>query len=244
MLAAILFARPANIIVYLRGVRCHGRSGTWGAQSLEIGNFSEVVTAGASIVTALSVVIAAQQFNLSRRNAAAETARQKKQAAIDAARIYIDNKRPETDLMLQFVNNACHINSRIIQDIEKFHTPELPVALLEDVRGCVEFYDREALGELGEEGGRITGLSAKHIIQLRWLMIDYLNTLEAVLMFWWQGTANKTLLEEEFGFLRSNADSARPVRYLVESFGAANFPAISAFLKSGTRNQAPEPDLD
>ncbi|GJL98223.1 MAG: hypothetical protein DHS20C06_20400 [Hyphobacterium sp.] len=211
---------------------------------MDIGNFSEVVTAAASIVTALSVVIAAQQFNLSRRNAAAETARKKKQAAIDASRIYIDNKRPETDLMLQFVNNACHINSRIIQDIEKFHTPELPVALLEDVRGCVEFYDREALGELGEEDGRITGLSAKHIIQLRWLMIDYLNTLEAVLMFWWQGTANKTLLEEEFGFLRSNADSSRPVRYLVESFGAANFPAISAFLKSGTRNEAPEPDLD
>ena len=75
-------------------------------------------------------------------------------------------------------------------------------------------------------------------------MIDYLNTLEAVLMFWWQGTANKTLLEEEFTFLRSNADSARPVRHLVESFGESNFPAISAFLKSGIRKHAPEPDVD
>jgi len=211
---------------------------------LEFGNISEIVTALAAIVTALSVVIAAQQFNLSRKNAAAENARLKKQAAIDAARIYIENKRPETDLMLQFVNNACHINSRIIQDIEKFHTPALPVALLEDVRGCVEFYDRKAVGELGQEAGMITGLSPKHIIQLRWLMIDYLNTLEAVLMFWWQGTANKTLLEEEFSFLRSNADSARPVRHLVESFGEANFPAISAFLKSGVRKTAPEPDAD
>jgi hypothetical protein len=219
-----------------------GRSN--GGGTLEIGNTSEVVTAIAAVITALSVVIAAQQFNLSRKNAAIENARQKKQASIDAARIYIDNKRPETDLMLQFVNNACRINSRFVQDIEKFHTPELPVALLEDVRGCVEFYDRDALGSLGEENGKITGLSPKHIIQLRWLMIDYLNTLEAVLMFWWQGTANKTLLEEEFGFLRSNADSARPVRYLVEAFGAANFPAISAFLKSGTRKEAPEPDLD
>lgn len=211
---------------------------------MEFGNISEIVTAVAAIVTAFSVVVAAQQFNLSRKNAVAENARLKKQAAIDASRIYIDNKRPETDLMLQFVNNATHINGRIIQEIENFHVPDLPVALLEDVRGCVGSYDPGVVGELGEENGRITGLSPKHIIQMRWLMIDYLNTLEAVLMYWWQGTANKSLLEEEFSFLRSEADSARPVRQLVECFGEANFPAITAFLKAGVRQRAPEPDIE
>ncbi|HAQ34427.1 MAG TPA: hypothetical protein DCQ53_03560, partial [Alphaproteobacteria bacterium] len=75
---------------------------------------------------ALSVIIAARQLKSSRDNWVAENKRLKKQAAIDASRIYIDNKRPETDLMLQFVNNACHLNSKIIQDIEKFYIPQLP----------------------------------------------------------------------------------------------------------------------
>lgn len=211
---------------------------------MDFGNISEMIAAGAAIITALSVIIAAQQLKVSRRNWVAENKRLKKQAAIDAAKIYIDNKRPETDLMLQFVNNACHLNSRIIQDIEKFHTPQMPVALLDDVRGCVEFYDPDAVGELSEQGGYIVGLTSKHIIQLRWLMIDYLNTLEAVLMYWWQGTANEKLLEHEFSFLRENSDSARPVRQLVESFGEANFPAITGFLKSGVRLNAPEPEFE
>ena len=211
---------------------------------MDFGNISEMIGAAAAIITAASVIIAAQQLKVSRRNWVAENKRLKKQAAIDAAKIYIDNKRPETDLMLQFVNNACHINSRIVQDIEKFHVPQLPVALLDDVRGCVEFYDRDAVGELGEEGGHITGLTPKHVIQLRWLMIDYLNTLEAVLMYWWQGTANEKLLEHEFSFLRENSDSAPPVRHLVEAFGSGNFPAISGFLKSGSHRNAPEPEFE
>lgn len=211
---------------------------------MDFGNISEIITAVATVVLALSIILTAQQVKISRQNWAAENRRLKKQAAIDAAKIYIDNKRPETDLMLQFVNNVCHINSRIVQDIEKFHVPQLPVALLDDVRGCVEFYDRDGVGELGEEGGHITGMTPKHVIQLRWLMIDYLNTLEAVLMYWWQGTANEKLLEHEFSFLRENSDSARPVRHLVEAFGEGNFPAISSFLKSGARRTAPEPESD
>ena len=210
---------------------------------MEIGNISEIIAAIASVVMALSVIIAARQLKSSRDNWVSENKRLKKQAAIDASRIYIDNKRPETDLMLQFVNNACHLNSKIIQDIEKFYVPQLPVALLDDVRGCVEFYDRDAVGELGDRDGVITGLSSKHIIQLRWLMIDYLNTLEATLMYWWQGTANEKLMEHEFQFLRSQSDSARPVRHLVEAFGENNFPAINAFLKAGTPRAAPEPEF-
>tara|TARA_R110002072_G_scaffold125645_2_gene261887 strand:- start:2541 stop:3176 length:636 start_codon:yes stop_codon:yes gene_type:complete len=210
---------------------------------MEFGNISEIITAVSGVVMALSVVIAATQLRMSRENWVTENKRLKKQAAIDAAKIYIDNKRPETDLMLQFVNNACHINSRIVQDIEKFYVPQLPVALLDDVRGCVEFYDREGVGDLGELDGFITGLNPKHIIQLRWLMIDYLNTLETVLVYWWQGTANEALLEHEFSFLRSESDSARPVRHLVEAFGANNFPAINAFLNAGNERKAPEPDF-
>lgn len=210
---------------------------------MDVGNISEIVAAIAASVTALSVVLAAIQLKISRENWAAENRRLKKQAAIDAAKIYIDNKRPETDLMLQFVNNACHLNSRIVQDIEKFHTPKLPASLLDDVRGCVEFYDPAAVANLTEEDGFIVGVTAKHIIQLRWLMIDYLNTLETVLVYWWQGTANESLLEHEFSFLRNNSDSSRPVRQLIDSFGAGNFPAISSFLNSGTTARAPEPKV-
>ena len=210
---------------------------------MEFGNISEIIAAIASVVMALSVIIAARQLKSSRDNWVAENKRLKKQAAIDASRIYIDNKRPETDLMLQFVNKASHLNSKIIQDIEKFYIPQLPVALLDDVRGCVEFYDRDAVGELGERDGAIIGLTSKHIIQMRWLMIDYLNTLEATLMFWWQGTANEKLMEHEFSFLRSESDSSRPVRHLVEAFGENNFPAINAFLKAGAQRTAPEPDF-
>ncbi len=207
---------------------------------MNVGNISEVVTAAASIVTAFSIVLAAMQMKLGKENAINETKRLKKQAAIDAAKIYIDNKRPETDLMLQFVNNACQINGRIISDIEKFSVPKLPAELMEDVGGCIEFYDKSEGGKLTINENLIVGLTSKHVIQLRWLMIDYLNTLEAVLMYWWQDTANREAMEQEFSFLINDQDTARPVNALLEVFGRQHFPAISNFLKRKSE-MAPEP---
>lgn len=210
---------------------------------MEFGNISEVVTAIAAVVTALSIIIAALQVKLGKENAINETKRLKKQAAIDAAKIYIDNKRPETDLMLQFVNNACQINGRIISDIEKFSIPALPEDLIEDVAGCLEFYDKADAGKISVDDGKVTGLSSKHIIQLRFLMIDYLNTLEAVLMYWWQDTANREAMEKEFSFLIHNQDTARPVNALLEVFGRQHFPAIANFVKPKTE-MAPEPTVN
>lgn len=210
---------------------------------MEIGNISEVVTAVATGITALSIVIAAQQVRLGKENAINEAKRLKKQAAIDAARIYIDKKRPETDLMLQFVNNACQINGRIIRDIEKFSIPNLPADLIEDVNGVIEFYDKEQAGKITTDGKFIEGVTAKHIIQLRWLMIDYLNTLEAVLMYWWQDTANREAMEKEFSFLMHDQDTARPVNILLDVFGRQHFPATTSFVKPKSE-MAPEPTVD
>jgi len=210
---------------------------------MNFGNTSEVIVAISSVITALSIVIAAGQLKMNRENLAAENARLKKQAAIDAAKIYINNKRPETDLMLQLVNNACHLDGRIIQDIGKFVIPRLPASLLESVRGCLEFYDDKAHETLQNEDGWVTGLTAKHVIQLQWIMVDYMNTLEATLMYWWQGTANTEILEKEFGFIIDAPETARPVSQLLQAFGASNFPAVSAFIRSGHKQNAPEPTL-
>lgn len=210
---------------------------------MEFGNISEVVSAVAAVITALSIVLAAMQVKLGKENAINETRRLKKQAAIDAAEIYIDKKRPETDLMLQFVNNACQINGRIISDIEKFSIPSLPVELFEDVSGCLEFYDRDEAANLSVSEGKVKGLTSKHIIQLRYLMIDYLNTLEAVLMYWWQDTANREAMEKEFSFLMHDQDTARPVNALLDVFGRQHFPAIANFVKPKTE-MAPEPIID
>ena len=210
---------------------------------MEFGNVSEIVTAVAAVITALSIIIAAMQVKLGKENALNETKRLKKQAAIDAAKIYIDNKRPETDLMLQFVNNACQINGRIISDIEKFSIPTLPAELVEDVGGCLEFYDNAGAGNISVEDGFVKGVSATHVIQLLYLMIDYLNTLEAVLMYWWQDTANREAMEKEFSFLMHSQDTARPVNALLEVFGRQHFPAIANFVKPKTE-MAPEPTVN
>lgn len=207
---------------------------------MEIGNISEIVTALATLVLALSIVIAAQQLKHSKENSLMEIRRLKKQAAIDASKIYIDNKRPETDLMLQFVNISCQINGRIISDIEKFSIPKLPAELLDDVRGCIEFYDKSESGKLSINDGFVEGVTSKHVIQMRYLMIDYLNTLEAVLMYWWQDTANREAMEKEFSFLKNDQDSARPVNVLLDVFGRQHFPAIANFLKPKDE-MAPEP---
>ena len=211
--------------------------------NMEIGSISDVVTAVATVITALSIIIAAQQVKLGKENSINEAKRLKKQAAIDASKIYIDNKRPETDLMLQFVNNACQINGRIISDIEKFSVPKMPAELLDDVKGCIEFYDKEESGKLVVANGVVEGVSTKHVIQMRYLMIDYLNTLEAVLMYWWQDTANREAMEKEFSFLLHDQDTARPVNVLLDVFGRQHFPAIANFLKP-KEEMAPEPTVD
>ncbi len=210
---------------------------------MDFGNTSEVVGAVASVITALSIVIAARQLKMNRLNVASENIRLKKQASIDAAKIYINNKRPETDLMLQFVNNACHINGGIIQDIEKFIIPKLPASLLEGVKGCLEFYDDKAHETIKEKDGYVTGLTSKHVIQLQWIMVDYMNTLETTLLYWWQGTANTEILEKEFSFIIDAPEVSRPVKQLLGCFGASNYPAISAFIRAGQKDSAPEPKL-
>ncbi len=209
---------------------------------MEFGSISDIVTAVATVITALSIVIAAQQVKLGKESSINEAKRLKKQAAIDAAKIYIDNKRPETDLMLQFVNNACQINGRIIRDIEKFSIPTLPAELIEDFSGCIEFYDKAEVGKLSINGNIVEGVTAKHVIQLRYLMIDYLNTLEVVLTYWWQDTANREAMEKEFSFLMHDQDTARPVNILLDVFGRQYFPAISSFVKPKTE-MAPEPTV-
>ncbi|SDM63738.1 hypothetical protein [Maricaulis salignorans] len=68
---------------------------------MEFGSVSEIVTAIASVVMALSVIVAALQLSESRANWVAGNKRLKKQAAIDAAKIYIDNKRPELGFLAE-----------------------------------------------------------------------------------------------------------------------------------------------
>lgn len=75
-------------------------------------------------------------------------------------------------------------------------------------------------------------LNVEHVSELRWQIISYLNTLEAILCSYRHGMADKSILEEQFRYLVSPEQG----HYILREFrkavgGAKSYPAIQNFVE-------------
>ena len=67
--------------------------------------------------------------------------------------------------------------------------------------------------------------------ELRWVVVSYLNNLEAILAAWRHNVADKNMIEEQFSYLVSQADG----HYILEQFrkaagGIDSYPATDEFV--------------
>lgn len=69
--------------------------------------------------------------------------------------------------------------------------------------------------------------------ELRWIIVSYINNLEAIMAAWYYHVADRKIIAEQFAYLISPSDG----HFILEEFrtaanNARHYPAISAFVRS------------
>ena len=81
-------------------------------------------------------------------------------------------------------------------------------------------------------------ISGKQLLELRWHIISYLNTLETVLVAWQQGTVDKKIVEHEFSYLYDDEKGWDVLSHFRAAAGGDKaYPVISEFCETLKENQ-------
>ncbi len=81
-------------------------------------------------------------------------------------------------------------------------------------------------------------VSGKQLLELRWHIISYLNTLETVLVAWQQGTVDKKIVEHEFSYLYNDEKGWDVLSHFrIAAGGDKAYPVISEFCETLKNNQ-------
>lgn len=82
-------------------------------------------------------------------------------------------------------------------------------------------------------------VSERQLLELRWYIISYLNTLETVLVAWQQGTVDRKVIEHEFSYLYSRENGWDVLSAFRDSAGGTKaYPVIEAFIFTLKENEA------
>ena len=82
-------------------------------------------------------------------------------------------------------------------------------------------------------------VSDRQLLELRWYVISYLNTLETVLVAWQQGTVDRKVIEHEFSYLYSRENGWDVLSAFRDAAGGTKaFPVIEAFIFTLKENEA------
>ena len=82
-------------------------------------------------------------------------------------------------------------------------------------------------------------ISQRQLIELRWYIISYLNTLETVLVAWQQGTVDKKMIEREFSYMYSPENGVDVLsKFRNAAGGSKSYPVIDYFIFTLKENEA------
>jgi len=176
--------------------------------------FLHWVTAIASVVTASAVVLAYLQFR-------GDHERSRRQLSITLLESWVQNLTQHSTAARKLVDEFSEEQAkRLFQQepfiVEKKYVPILNAALNNSIENENEDYT----------------LSVQQSSQLRWELINYLNSLEVILSAWNNNIADRDMLEEQFRDLVSPEQDI----YLLKNFrkaigGASIYPCIEEFVE-------------
>ncbi len=82
-------------------------------------------------------------------------------------------------------------------------------------------------------------VSDRQLLELRWYIILYLNTLETILVAWQQGTVDRKVIEHEFSYLYSRENGWDVLSAFRDAAGGTKaFPVIEEFIMTLKENEA------
>lgn len=201
-----------------------------------------LVSAGANIVMAIGILFIFYQTILLKRQLHADHERSRRETTVQLIQQWSRSITPVTSAAQWLVQKFDKEQCRKLADLLPLKVKAEHMALLETCLADVLGNER-----LQEENGFIQ-LNERCVTRLRYLVVEYLNETEAVLLAWHISIADRELVEREFQCLVRPEKGMDALENLREAFGGKRaFPAIDAFAakirkatKSGTeKGKAP-----
>lgn len=189
------------------------------------------------IISALAVLVAYwqlkkinDQIGAARISMKADHDRTRRLSTLDAVRFHNNNAKPE------FNKAKTIFESLSVPELEKLYKEgrvTVPNSILELVCAVLEQNCEGVIEKYKDETGAVQ-LSYQESMLLRFLLIDFLNHIEACLLPWYLGIADEATMEIEFLALVQphGDDNAKRVRLYDARrvVGVEKFPATEAFV--------------
>jgi len=180
-----------------------------------------------SLVGALGIVFVWYQTRLLRRQLAADHERSRRELTLNLLQHWNSSITPVTAAAEKIVHRLNDEQCRELANLRSFKLSATHRPLLET---CLS----EVLG--GEELKPVNDqieLTEKQVTRLHFLISDYLNETEAVILGWHQSIADRDIIEREFSFLYDEAKGKDALtRYRKASGGHENYPALEKFMEA------------
>jgi len=187
-------------------------------------------------ISALSTVGILIQIYLIISNNKKDHERSRRENAIELLLKWTEHLDARNSLARKLLEILEDTQVRSIANQSSFQIPTDPPVFKEYL---YSIFPNESNKDQKESQERTILVSAEQSTQLRWLVLSYLNKLEAILCSWLYSVSDKDLLESQFQYLFSETQGHSALqKFRMYSGGADAFPAIEAFsIKIKQRNE-------
>lgn len=148
--------------------------------------------------------------------------RSRREKAIEYILVWVQSLNRRATLARKLVETFNHQQAKALIEQRAFKIDDEHAPLIEGIF--------EPLPVLEDEKYKITqAMSA----ELRWIIVSYINNLEAIMAAWYYHVADRKIIAEQFAYLISPSNG----HFILEEFRATandaqHYPAISAFVRS------------
>jgi hypothetical protein len=195
---------------------------------------AEWVTAVGTVVTALGIVFVWRQTRILFRQFQDDHKRARREKSVELITNWTKNLQRGVSAARKFAERLDDNQTRALFAEETFHVVPALRGLLQACLSSLNVTVPEAKGGMIE-------LDQETVSLVRWQLVSYLNSLEAIMSAWRHNVAERAMIEEEFRFLiDERRGEAAVARFRQAAGGSAAYPAIGQFiLKIGAPASVP-----
>lgn len=186
-------------------------------------------------VSAASTVLILIQLFLTHRHAQALHEEQRRQRTVDMMMSWSASLKRATSTAEKIVERFDKEQCRALYLQKPFKVNCEIKQMLCSICGMAETEECASCKNNAAEHYEVSG---KQLLELRWHIISYLNTLETVLVAWQQGTVDKKIVEHEFSYLYDDEKGWDVLSHFRAAAGGDKvYPVISEFCETLKKNQ-------
>jgi hypothetical protein len=180
----------------------------------------EWISAIAESATALSLFLVWDQIKIAKKQLHDDHERSRRQAAIDILLTWTKTLTPSTSSVRRLVDSLDQNQCKALEHIEEIDIDIKQKELLKSCFGEPQTFREDAY--------RIT-LTRFQSSELRYRIINYLNTLESIFSSWHHSVADRDIIGEQFQYMLEAKEGHTLLKKFRVAAGEENYPAIGYF---------------